>query len=117
MIMLCWKLLECNQRFKNYLTESTRTLDLMVILIYYSIESKSNIAQVGVVRMCAFILQTLSSERQFGIKLNNPFIGHSSLPPIARIPAFHGTYGDYLICVSLFISVFNFISIFIKFIN
>ncbi|KAI9303824.1 high-temperature-induced dauer-formation protein-domain-containing protein [Cunninghamella echinulata] len=98
MIMLCWKLLECNQRFKNYLTESTRTLDLMVILIYYSIESKSNIAQVGVVRMCAFILQTLSSERQFGIKLNNPFIGHSSLPPIARIPAFHGTYGDYLIC-------------------
>ncbi|CAO3650512.1 unnamed protein product [Cunninghamella blakesleeana] len=97
MIMLCWKLLECNQRFKNYLTDSARTLDLMVILIYYSIESKTNVAEVGVVRMCAFILQTLSSERQFGIKLNTPFTGHASLPPMARIPAFNGTYGDYLI--------------------
>lgn len=58
------------------------------------------IAQVGVVRMCAFILQTLSSEREFGIKLNTVFTGHSSLPALARLPAFHGTYGDYLVIVS-----------------
>jgi hypothetical protein len=57
-------------------------------------------AQVGVVRMCAFILQTLSSEREFGIKLNTVFTGHSALPSLARLPAFHGTYGDYLIIVS-----------------
>ncbi|KAI8072622.1 high-temperature-induced dauer-formation protein-domain-containing protein [Gongronella butleri] len=97
MLMLCWRLMECNQRFKDYLTNSRRCLDLMVILIYYSIESKGDIAQVGVVRMCAFILQTLSSEREFGIQLNTPFTTHSSLPALARLPAFHGTYGDYLI--------------------
>ncbi|KAI8334287.1 high-temperature-induced dauer-formation protein-domain-containing protein [Chlamydoabsidia padenii] len=105
MMMLCWRLMECNQRFKNYLTETSHALDFMVVLIYYSIESKSNIAQVGVVRMCAFILQTLSSEREFGIKLNTVFIGHSSLPALARLPAFHGTYGDYLI-----ISIVNLIA-------
>ncbi|ORX63181.1 hypothetical protein DM01DRAFT_1331256 [Hesseltinella vesiculosa] len=97
MLMLCWRLMESNQRFKDFLTGSNRALDLMVILIYYSVESKSDIAQVGVVRMCAFILQTLSSEREFGIQLNNPFTGHSALPALSRLPAFHGTYGDYLI--------------------
>ncbi|KAI8098903.1 high-temperature-induced dauer-formation protein-domain-containing protein [Halteromyces radiatus] len=85
------------QRFKNYMTETNHALDLLVVLIYYSVESKSNITQVGVVRMCAFILQTLSSEREFGIKLNTVFNGHSALPSIARLPAFHGTYGDYLV--------------------
>ncbi|ORZ19392.1 high-temperature-induced dauer-formation protein-domain-containing protein [Absidia repens] len=105
MMMLCWRLMECNQRFKNYLTETNHALDFMVVLIYFSVESKSNIAQVGVVRMCAFILQTLSSEREFGIKLNTTFTGHSSLPALARLPAFHGTYGDYLI-----ISIVNLIA-------
>ncbi|CAO3591862.1 unnamed protein product [Absidia cylindrospora] len=105
MMMLCWRLMECNQRFKNYLTETNHALDFMVALIYFSVESKSNIAQVGVVRMCAFILQTLSSEREFGIKLNTTFTGHSSLPALARLPAFHGTYGDYLI-----ISIVNLIA-------
>lgn len=50
--------------------------------------------------MCAFILQTLSSDRAFGVKLNRAFSGHSSLPSSIRIPAFHGTYADFLIIVS-----------------
>ena len=80
--------------------ETERALDLMVVLVYYSMENKLDPAQVGLVRMCAFILQTLSSDRTFGVKLNRPFDGHSSLPAAVRIPAFHGTYADFLIIVS-----------------
>ncbi|ORZ03659.1 high-temperature-induced dauer-formation protein-domain-containing protein [Syncephalastrum racemosum] len=97
MMMLCWKLLETNSRFRNYLMETERALDLMVVLVFYAIENKTNPAQVGLVRMCAFILQTLSSDRTFGVKLNRHFDGHSSLPASIRITAFHGTYADFLI--------------------
>lgn len=57
-------------------------------------------AQVGLVRMCSFILQTLSSDRTFSVKLNKPFDGHASLPTNSRIPNFQGSYADYLILVT-----------------
>lgn len=50
--------------------------------------------------MSAFVLQTLSSDRAFGVKLNKTFDGHSSLPNSVRLPAFHGTYADFVIIVS-----------------
>lgn len=57
------------------------------------------LAHAGLVRMCACMLQTLSKDRAFGRTLNRPFDGHASLPANVRIHNFHGTYGDYLICV------------------
>lgn len=59
------------------------------------------IAQVGLVRMCAFMLQTLSSNRLFGVKINKSFDGHASLPASSKIPNFQGTYADYLILVCI----------------
>ncbi|EPB85631.1 hypothetical protein HMPREF1544_07625 [Mucor circinelloides 1006PhL] len=97
MMMLCWKLLEMNNRFKNYLMETERALDLMVVLLFYASENKLDPSQVGLVRMCSFILQTLSSDRTFSVKLNKPFDGHASLPTNSRIPNFQGSYADYLI--------------------
>lgn len=106
--------------------ETERALDLMVVLIFYAMENKVNlgtftichrshsanlhcmVAQVGLVRMCAFILQTLSSDRTFGVKLNRYFDGHSSLPASIRIPAFNGTYADFLITASIFDNVPHF---------
>lgn len=58
------------------------------------------IAQIGLVRMCAFMLQTLSSNKEFSTKLNTPFLTHSSLPASVRLYAFNGTYADFLIIVS-----------------
>ncbi|RUP45654.1 high-temperature-induced dauer-formation protein-domain-containing protein [Jimgerdemannia flammicorona] len=104
MMMLCWKLLEINKRFRNYLLETDRVLDVLVVLLYYALEYKLNAAQIGLVRMCAFILQTLSSDRAFGVKLNKVFDGHSSLPPNVRIQAFHGSYADFLI-ISIYILI------------
>ncbi|KAL1922360.1 uncharacterized protein VTP21DRAFT_9899 [Calcarisporiella thermophila] len=97
MLILCWKLLEVNKRFRDYLLETDRVLDLLVVLLYYILEYKLDHTQLGLVSMCVFMLQTLSADRNFGIKLNNTFYGHASLPPNIRIPAFHGTYADFLI--------------------
>ncbi|CAG8556077.1 1200_t:CDS:10 [Paraglomus brasilianum] len=97
MLMLFWKLLEINKRFRAYLLETDRVLDMLVVLLYYSLENKNDEAQAGLVRMCAFILQAISSEREFGIRLNKSFERHGSLPGNVRIPAFHGTYADFMI--------------------
>lgn len=77
--------------------ETERALDLMVVLLYYASENKLDPSQVGLVRMCSFMLQTLSSDRTFSVKLNKPFEGHPSLPSNIKIPNFQGSYGDYLI--------------------
>lgn len=99
MMMLCWKLLEMNSRFRTYLMETERALDLMIVLLFYASENKLDPSQVGLVRMCSFILQTLSSDRTFSVKLNKAFEGHVSLPVSIRLPNFQGSYADYLILV------------------
>ncbi|KAG0280223.1 hypothetical protein BGZ96_001622 [Linnemannia gamsii] len=97
-LMFCWKTLEVNKRFRVYLLETNRVLDFVVILLYFSLEHKLDPTHVGLVRMCASMLQTLSKDKAFGYTLNRPFDGHASLPASVRIHNFHGTYGDYLIC-------------------
>ncbi|KAI7892721.1 high-temperature-induced dauer-formation protein-domain-containing protein [Mucor mucedo] len=97
MMMLCWKLLEMNGRFRSYLMETERALDLMIVLLFYASENKLDPSQVGLVRMCSFILQTLSSDRTFSDKLNKQFEGHASLPVNIRLPNFQGSYANYLI--------------------
>ncbi|KAG0748926.1 hypothetical protein G6F62_001856 [Rhizopus arrhizus] len=104
-MMFCWRLLEINSRFKDYLVENDQVLDLTVALVFHATENKNNLAQVGLVRMCAFMLQTLSSSKGYCTKLNQPFATHSSLPSIIRLYAFNGTYADFLI-----ISIFSLIA-------
>lgn len=53
----------------------------------------------GVVRMCVFILQTMSAEPTFGKSLNNSFEGQETLPQSIRLLRFRGSYADYLIMV------------------
>ncbi|KAI8997769.1 high-temperature-induced dauer-formation protein-domain-containing protein [Pilobolus umbonatus] len=103
-MMLCWRLLETNPRFIEYLIETDRVLDLSVVLIFHMSENKDKIAQIGLVRMCAFMLQTLSSSKEYSIKLNKQFITHSSLPASIRLYAFNGTYADFLI-ISIFSTI------------
>ncbi|CEG81964.1 hypothetical protein RMATCC62417_16099 [Rhizopus microsporus] len=104
-MMFCWRLIEINSRFRDYLVETDRVLDLTIALIFHATENKTNIAQLGLVRMCAFMLQTLSSNKGYCVKLNKQFSTHSSLPSIIRLYAFNGTYADFLI-----ISIFSLIA-------
>ncbi|KAG0348842.1 hypothetical protein BG004_003989 [Podila humilis] len=97
-LILCWKTLELNKRFRAYLIETNRVLDILVILLYFCMEYKQDTTQLGLIRMCAYMLQTLSKDKTLSKSLNTTFDGHASLPNNIKIPNFHGTYGDYLIC-------------------
>lgn len=97
MLVLFWELLQCNKRFRSFIIDTDRAHDLIVLVLYYAMDAKDDPARQGIVRMCVFILQTLSVEPTFGRRLNKPFMGQDSLPSVIRIPNFHGTYADYLL--------------------
>lgn len=98
--MLFWESLQCNKRFRSFIIDTDRAHDFVVLVLYYAIDQRNDPTKQGLVRMCIFVLQTLSVESHFGKSLNKIFEGQESLPASIRIPNFHGTYADYLITVS-----------------
>lgn len=101
-LMLFWEVTQCNKRFRSFMIDTERAHDFVILILFYALEYKPDAAKQGVVRMCAFLLQTLSVEKNFGINLNKPFETQDMLPPAIRIAAFRGSYGDFLIQVSWF---------------
>lgn len=97
--MLFWEALQCNKRFRSFIIDTDRAHDFVVLVLYYAIDQRNDPSKQGLVRMCIFVLQTLSVEPQFGKSLNKTFEGQDSLPQSIRIPNFHGTYADYVITV------------------
>ena len=97
--MLFWEALQCNKRFRSFIIDTDRAHDFVVLVLYYAIDQRNDPSKQGLVRMCVFVLQTLSVEPQFGKSLNKTFEGQESLPASIRIPKFHGTYADYVITV------------------
>ncbi|XHF99982.1 hypothetical protein AWENTII_003458 [Aspergillus wentii] len=97
MLVLFWEALQCNKRFRSFIIDSNRSHDFLILCIFYSIEYRCDPAKQGVVRMCIFILQTMSVEANFGKSLNKKFEAQETLPLNIRIPGFKGSYADYLI--------------------
>jgi hypothetical protein len=100
MIMLFWEITQCNKRFRSFMIDTDRSHDFVVLILFYALEYKLDASKQGVVRMCVFLLQTLSVEPNFGKNLNKKFEAQETLPPTIRIQSFNGTYGDFLIHVS-----------------
>ncbi|KAG7289063.1 hypothetical protein NEMBOFW57_005425 [Staphylotrichum longicolle] len=96
-IMLFWEVTQCNKRFRSFIIDTERAHDFVILILFYALEFKSDASKQGVVRMCAFLLQTLSVEKNFGVNLNKMFETHDMLPVAIRIAGFRGTYGDFLI--------------------
>ncbi|KAF7552135.1 hypothetical protein G7046_g7514 [Stylonectria norvegica] len=96
-LMLFWEITQCNKRFRSFIIDTERAHDFVILTLFYALEYKNDNAKQGVVRMCAFLLQTLSVETNFGINLNKYFEGQDSLPVSIRVPGFRGTYADFLI--------------------
>jgi hypothetical protein len=101
MLVLFWETLQCNKRFRSFIIDSNRSHDFLVLCIFYAMEYKSDASKQGVVRMCIFILQTMSAEPTFSKSLNNAFEAQETLPQSIRLPKFRGSYGDFLIMVCL----------------
>lgn len=100
MIMLFWEAIQCNKRFRSFIVDTDRAHDFVVFALFYAMEYKTDTSKQGVVRMCVFVLQTLSVEPNFGKRLNKNFELQDTLPPSIRLANFHGTYADHLIIVS-----------------
>ncbi|KAF2171088.1 hypothetical protein M409DRAFT_35897 [Zasmidium cellare ATCC 36951] len=98
LIAFLWEFVQCNKRFRRYLIDTSRILDYVIILLYHAIDSKDDPSKQGVLRMCIYVLQTLSTEDKFAQQLNTWFRHPETLPPVMRIANFHGSYVDFLIC-------------------
>ncbi|KAK3327870.1 high-temperature-induced dauer-formation protein-domain-containing protein [Cercophora scortea] len=96
-IMLFWEITQCNKRFRSFMIDTDRSHDFVILILFYALEYKSDASKQGVVRMCAFLLQTLSVEVNFGLGLNKTFEAQETLPTAIRITGFKGTYADFLI--------------------
>ncbi|SPO30154.1 uncharacterized protein UTRI_05993 [Ustilago trichophora] len=69
-LILLWRLLEHNHKFRLYvLDDAQRAPELLTILLYFSLTYKDNVALQGLVRLCTFMLQDVSSERAFATNL------------------------------------------------
>jgi High-temperature-induced dauer-formation protein len=95
--MLFWEITQCNKRFRSFLIDTKRSQDFVIIILFYALEYRLDTSKQGVVRMCVFLLQTLSVETNFGTGLNMKFVGQESLPASIRITPFGGSYADYLV--------------------
>ena len=98
--MLFWETLQCNKRFRSFIIDGDRKHEYMILILFYAFEYRFDTAKQGVVRMCVFILQTMSTEDNFGKLLNIELDSQDSIPSNIRIPDFNGTYGDFLVMVS-----------------
>jgi hypothetical protein len=97
MMVLFWELLQCNKRFRSFIIESNRAHDFVIFMLFYAIEYKADTAKQGIVRMCVFVLQTMSVEPAFGKNMNMKFEAQETLPPSIRLANFRGTYADFII--------------------
>ncbi|WVO16453.1 hypothetical protein L204_104130 [Cryptococcus depauperatus] len=68
--ILIWRLIDLNKRFKQYLLASGKSLDLMVYILVTSLEFKDDPSYHGLLRLLAYLLQTISAEPAFGKNLN-----------------------------------------------
>lgn len=101
MIMLFWETLQCNKRFRSFVIDGDSCHDFTILMLFYALENKTDTTKQGVVRMCVFVLQTLSTEPNFGKRLNKPFEGNSVLPLALRLERFEGSHADFLVIVRL----------------
>lgn len=97
MIMLFWEITQCNKRFRSFIIDTDRSHDFVILLLFYILEYQLDATKQGVVRMCVFLLQTLSVEANFGTSLNKRFEAQETLPASIRVASFNGTYADYLL--------------------
>lgn len=97
MIMLFWEMVQCNKRFRSFVVGTERGHDFLILILFYAMEYRSDPIKQGIVRMCVFVLQTLSVEPEFGAGLNKQFLRQETLPPALRLENWSGTYGDFLI--------------------
>ncbi|KAJ7489937.1 high-temperature-induced dauer-formation protein-domain-containing protein [Mycena galericulata] len=91
-VLFFWKMVELNKKFRAFLLESDKSMDLVAYLLCYALEIKDKPHQHGLCRALSYIVQTLSAEPSFGARLSRPV--KAQLPAKWNAP---GTAADFMI--------------------
>ncbi|KAI0078173.1 hypothetical protein K474DRAFT_1683933 [Panus rudis PR-1116 ss-1] len=75
-IIFFWKMIDLNKKFRAYVVDSDKAMDIMAYLMCYGLEIKDKTEQHGLCRAISYIVQSLSAERAFCQKLTSPIKGH-----------------------------------------
>lgn len=68
-IVLLWRMIEINSRFRAYFVESEAGLQLFIQLLLLNTQLNKTSQQHGLCRILSYIIQTLSAEPGFGAKI------------------------------------------------
>lgn len=71
-IVFFWKMIELNRKFRVYLLDLEKSMDIVAYLLCYTLEIKDKPQQHGLCRALSYIIQTLSAETAFGLRLTFP---------------------------------------------
>ncbi|XP_077594830.1 protein HID1b isoform X1 [Stigmatopora nigra] len=95
LLVLFWKICHFNKKFLFLVLKSSHVLDVVVPVLFFLHEARSDPAAVGLVHTGVAILLLLSGERNFGVRLNKPF----TLRVPMDVPVFNGTHADLLVVI------------------
>lgn len=70
--MLLWRLVDLNKRFRSYVFESGKAIDVIGHILLCCLEYKNDPSQHGLLRLLSYLLQTLSADQGFAEALNQP---------------------------------------------
>ncbi|BEJ11066.1 hypothetical protein CspHIS471_0104880 [Cutaneotrichosporon sp. HIS471] len=90
--MLLWRLVDLNKRFRAYVFESGKAIDIIGYILICCLEFKNDPAQHGMLRLLAYLLQTLSADQGFATAINQPL-----RQPVPAKWAVQGNASDFMI--------------------
>ncbi|KAK4049719.1 hypothetical protein OIV83_003994 [Microbotryomycetes sp. JL201] len=102
-LAMLWRTIELNRKFVAYLVETDKAGELLAWLVMICLEFKDDEVQSGLVRMAAFMMQTISTEKGLSHRLTAPIDLKPSLRARYGVP---GTLADFLI-VSIYTLIFT----------
>ncbi|XP_017460525.1 PREDICTED: protein HID1-like, partial [Rhagoletis zephyria] len=95
LLVLFWKLCDYNKKFMHYVLKTCDVLQILVPILYHLNDARADRSRVGLVHIGVFILLLLSGERNFGVRLNRPYLATAPMD----LPIFSGTHADLLVVV------------------
>ncbi|WVW83585.1 hypothetical protein I302_105606 [Kwoniella bestiolae CBS 10118] len=90
--ILLWRLVDLNKRFRQYLLDSGKALDVVCYILVTSLDLKDDPAHHGLLRLLSYLLQTLSADKAFAVSLNQTI--RMTIPSRWAVA---GTAADFLI--------------------
>lgn len=95
LLVLFWKICDYNKKFMYYVLKTCDVLKILVPILYHLNDARADRSRVGLVHIGVFIILLLSGERNFGVRLNRPYLASASMD----LPIFSGTHADLLVIV------------------